>query len=259
MTRQTKNSSTPTLPKLKPLSKTKNVADENVNDGNEAVTLDTLSSKLDAILQRMDALETQLDGYECENSKLKQTIVTLENRIESLESHNRRNNVILSGLSLRNVPSEGDCTYAVVDLFKNSLKYVLRVNDVVSSYRLGPKPGNQATDRRSVMLKLRETATKSDILSACKTAKPKDLYANDDLTPFKASILYALRQVKRRFPDKVGACGSRDAKVYVFMKPPNPAARHQKVFVNNLQQLNELCTRNFGIAASELMSSKPTA
>ena len=103
------------------------------------------------------------------------------------------------------------------------------------------------------MVKFRDVDVKKSMFSACRVAKPIDLYANDDLTPLKTSIIYGLRQARKRFPQIVDGCGSRDGKVYVFTKPPNPTARNQNIFVNTMQRMEELCTRSFYIPAEEIM------
>ena len=105
------------------------------------------------------------------------------------------------------------------------------------------------------MVKLVDGDLKGDILSSCRTAKPQDLFANDDLTPLKASILYALRQAKKRFPMKIGGCASRDGRVFAYLRPPNPSARDQRIFIDSMIKLEELCTAELNISSSELLGN----
>ena len=55
---------------------------------------------------------------------------------------------------------------------------------------------------------------KNDLLQACISGTPRDLYINESLTPGRAKVLFTLRLAKRRFPDKIAACGSHDGRVY---------------------------------------------
>ena len=91
---------------------------------------------------------------------------------------------------------------------------------------------------------------------SCRRVKPANLYVNEDLTQVRASILYALRQTKRRHPAKVRGCGSRDGRVFLLLTPPNPAEHSRRVFVDNLDRLEELCTRELGMPSSELLGTQ---
>ena len=146
----------------------------------------------------------------------------------------------------------------IIDMLKSSLNYVLPEKSLLAVFRLGAKPASQTSDTRSVLLKLTDSDIKRDVLSSCRTIKPMNLFSNDDLTPMKSTILYALRQCKKRFPLKVAGCGSRDSRVFVYLKPPNPSARNQRMFIDNLFKLDEFCTREFNTSSSELLGRGTT-
>ena len=93
---------------------------------------------------------------------------------------------------------------------------------------------------------------KKDILAVFKRVKPFNLFANDDLTPLKSRVLYVMSQAKKEFPCKVKFCVSRDGKVFMFLQPPNPNARSQRVFISSMQQLNEMCLKIFSLSTDNL-------
>ena len=76
------------------------------------------------------------------------------------------------------------------------------------------------------MIKLINPEVKRDLLINCRKIEPAGLYVNEDLTPCRARLLFALRQARKKFNGKLGACGSIDGRVFVYVKPPNPEARH---------------------------------
>ena len=89
-------------------------------------------------------------------------------------------------------------------------------------------------------------------MSAFRTIKSSKLYANDDLTSHRAKLLYLLRVAKRKYSTKITACGSMDCNVYAFLKPSNPSARNQRVFINSMKKLEELCVRELDTSLATL-------
>ena len=76
---------------------------------------------------------------------------------------------------------------------------------------------------------------------------------NESLTPIRSSILYALRQLKKINVGKIDYCGSRDGKVFMWLKPTNNTARNRKVYVNNIDTLTKLCTNEFNADPAEFL------
>ena len=102
------------------------------------------------------------------------------------------------------------------------------------------------------MPKLLDVTTKRDILLACRTVRPSDLYTNDDLTPLRANLLFLLRRAKSRANGKIVTCGSSNGNVYAFIKPPGELARNQKTYIKSMERLESLCDRELGISLREL-------
>ena len=50
------------------------------------------------------------------------------------------------------------------------------------AHRLGPKKNTQGLDKSSIVVKLCRRDTKLDLMKACKTVKPKNIYINESWT-----------------------------------------------------------------------------
>ena len=76
-----------------------------------------------------------------------------------------------------------------------------------------------------------------DLLRSCKTAKPPGLYINEWLTPTRSKVLATLRQARKRFPDTISACGSRNGRVYVWIKASSPDGKSSKIYIDSDRQV----------------------
>ena len=54
-------------------------------------------------------------------------------------------------------------------------------------------------------------------------------------------MLATLRKVKRECPEKVSGVGTREGKVYAWLKPPNPSAPSSKIFFKTMTDIGKLC------------------
>lgn len=253
MPRNTKNSSAPVMPESRDDAITEErIAESGLSEEGKKI-LSLLSEKLDAIVCKMDARDVKLAVLKDDNEKMKARISGLEERIESLESSNRRNNLVLSGSELVKVSSEVGPKQAVAELLKAKLKYELPLSDILSAHRLGAKPSSQSPDRRNMLVRLVDREVKRDILMACKKVKPPNLFVNDDLTPVGNSIQYALRQAKKKFPTKVSGSGSHDGRVFAFVSSPNSSNGNVKIFFNTIPKLDEFFNRELGVSYGELV------
>ena len=145
--------------------------------------------------------------------------------------------------SLLREREEGEnCSTIVCNLLREKLNLNVSNGDLSTCHRLGKRPITQKPDRRKIIVKLCRRDLKKDILSACKSIKP-NFYANEDLTPVKNSILFALRKIKREFPGSVKGAGSRDGRVYVYVQCENspPGTRDKKINVNSYEHLSQFC------------------
>ena len=210
-----------------------------------------LSRKLDAVVEEVRSRDVRLEQCEEENKMLKKKLNELEGRFDDLETKNRCKNLIISGRTLGSLAND-NLPLSAIQLLRSKIQYEHSSVNILSAYRVGARSSVQSPDLRSLMLKLRDEDTKRDILSACRTVKPSDLYANDDLTPLRANMLYLLRRAKSKSSGKLVACGSSNGNVYAFIKPPNDSGRNQKVYIKTMDKLKSLFDRELGITLSEL-------
>jgi len=121
--------------------------------------------------------EDLLTKKDREISQLKSTCISLEERVTRLEqgqdvaaAREGRENLILSG----GIPnySNGENTKKVLcNVLKNKINVGIREEDIAVAYRIGPKPDDEDTDKRSILFKLARTQGKYEIFNACKRNK----------------------------------------------------------------------------------------
>lgn len=168
-------------------------------------------------------------------------------RLDDLETLERRDMLVLSGDSVP-LAAAGEITSRVaVDTLKLKLKCELKADDLLAAFRIGKKPVTQALDKRSIVIKLKHTDVKHDLLMSARRVKPHKLYINENLTPSRSTILYVLRRVKKMHPDKIDACGSYDGRIYAWLRSTQPGARNTKVFLNSENKLESFLDKSIGV------------
>ena len=135
------------------------------------------------------------------------------------------------------------------------MQYEINSDRIVSAFRLGPKPSTQSADTRKLLIRFRDKGERDDVFSSCKRRKPTNLYANEDLTPHKSNILFELRHIRLRSNGKIAACGSVNGWVYAYIAPPSQSGKPQRVFIDNMDKLDELCQRELGVRLSAIGKS----
>ena len=215
-----------------------------------------LSRKLDTIFREMEVKNDRLQKCEEENVSLRERVASLESQVEDIESRNRCKNLILSGKVLSEL-SNDNLTNSCVHLLRQKTQYSISPENVQSIYRIGARPAGQSPDCRNLLIKLRDEDIKRDILSACRTTKPSDMYANEDLIPSRARLLYLLRRARVKSSGRIAACGSSNGNIYALIKPPDLSARPQRTFVKSMGRLESLCS-DLGISFPELMEGVST-
>ena len=118
-------------------------------------------------------------------------------------------------------------------------------SDILSAFILGKPPTSQGEDRRSILVKFRHHETATEIKRSAKTVKPEGLFFSENLTPLRHSILKALRKAKYAHSNIISGCGSWEGRVFVWIKPSNPAGngvRSRRFSVNNLEELRKFCS-----------------
>ena len=223
----------------------------------------SLNKKLDTLINKFtkcDEMQTEMATLKelltdkCNViSKLEDKVCTLETKIAKLEStfddedaYVRRDTVIFNGTEIPPSTPGEICSNIIRDVIKKKLKINLQPSDISVAHRSGKKPLNQTPDRRGIHVKFCRRDTKREIMMTKRdNSDPQHtLYNNDCLTPKRRTILFALRQMKKKFPGLVKGCTTQDGRVYAYTPPPASApatARDRKHLIITHDALVEFC------------------
>ena len=208
-----------------------------------AIREDFNKLKEDLLEQLSDKTE-QIESLNDEVRKLKTTISKLEVKIDDADAYERRDTLIISGEDVPLVTAGENCAAISRELIKDKLKINLAPGDISTAHRLGKKPMSQQTDKRNLILKLCRRDLKKDIITACRNIRPA-LYVNESLTPARSSILYVLRQAKKKHNRLMG-CSSVNGRVFAWVKPEDNNTRNGdrdiRLPVNSHLELMTFCS-----------------
>ena len=141
---------------------------------------------------------------------------------------------------------------------KNKLSVTFKPTDIVKSQRIGKKPISQAIDKRSLLVKLSGNELKNDLLAACRAVKPNNFYISENIIRKRSTILYKIRQAKKKFPKIISGCNTINMKVYAWIKPPNPSAPNARDFrmaINSEEKFSEFCRNVLNTSPSSFVSN----
>ena len=191
-------------------------------------------------IERMQEKNTQIETLNKEVTFLKEKVNKLEEKIDDAEAYERRDVLVMSGEAIPPVEAGESTTDIVCELMKNKLNLVIKSGDISTSHRVGKKPSNQKVDRRNIIIKLCRRDIKGDILAACRNIKP-NFYVNESLTPVRSSILYVLRQAKKKRNRLVG-CSSMGGRVFAWVtQSDGQGDRNVRIPVNTHLELMSFC------------------
>ena len=183
----------------------------------------------------------EIDDLKDEVTLLKKDIDSLKANIDDQDQLGRKNSVILSGNNLPEATPNEVPKKIALDSIKNHLNMVIKEEDIATVYRLGPKPTNQTSDRRPLLIKLYEPNIKSGLIYASRN-KPRhtSLFINENLTPERRAIFYALRRMKK--DGLISGCTTMDGKLFAFTKAPITGQRDVRHRIASKSALSEFCT-----------------
>ena len=206
------------------------------------------------VLTELRGRDEKIAELEQHVSTLKRDVLSLWNHIDDLENSSRRDEFVMSGDTI-SVPTRSSINpiSTACDALKTALNISLPPGDILSTRRLGPMPNSQGTDKRSLLVRVREHQVKVDIIRACKSVRPNNLYINDNLTTNRSRILYALRQAKRRKTDILTGCGSMDGRVFAWIKSATPQGRGSRIFLNTWNELELFCEQTLKLKTCDLV------
>ena len=227
--------------------------------GNSKIIVKILSSKIEDMKTLFQATLEERDRENAklrtDLSKLKTDYARLADRVEDLETSERKYDLVISGKSVPVVTESEDCKTITKSILDN-----LRLNfpdeNIRHAYRLGTRPNSQRPDRRNILVKMSSPEFVQDVIKAAKTVKPKDVFMNENLTPKKHKILQLLRKAKKDHPAKISGCGSRFGRISVWTKPQDAGRSDVRLNVNNVDQLSQFCTRILQVSLESFLGTE---
>ena len=204
-------------------------------------------------LGKLSEKENEIASLRNEIHSLHKRVVRLDSKITDVEVCERKDNIIVSGDDLPSaVPGEIGIK-VICSTLKKSLKLEVSPGDISGCQRMGKKLPTQQEDRRRMLVTLKRRDLKHDIFNACKQLRPK-LFITEDLIPTRNTILFALRQAKRQFSNKILGCSTYDGRVFAWT-PPNASSstsNNIRTAINSREDLEEFCLKVLGSPASVL-------
>jgi len=214
-------------------------------------SLSMLSEDLARVAKKQEMLEELMSEVKQLKSLVKEKdamIDQLERRIDELEQNARGNDLIISGLDIRNrsyssvaagkedISSEEQQSleYQVMQFFKTK-DINIESENVSSCYSL-PRKNKQT--KPAIVLRFVATKHKRDILKQGKKLKGSDVYINEHLTKKNADIARMARNLRKQM--KIQATWTRNGKVIIKL---NGTPEEAKIItVRDLRELERFKT-----------------
>ena len=187
--------------------------------------------------------DAKITRMEDEITCLKRHITKMEDKIQENDNYERRDTLVFSGSSVPPINNMEVCTELVSNLVKNTLKLNISPSDISTAHRLNTR---KSTNQRDIIVKFCRRDIKVDIMKACRSVKPANLFVNEFLTPQSQTIAYVLRKAKKDFPSIVSGSTTLEGKNYVWIKAPNQNVRGAKdlrMAITSHSRLVEFCTK----------------
>ena len=221
--------------------------------------LESLTCKFDEFKTEMLAISSAKDEeisvLRNEISTKDTMITSLKNQLDSQDQYVRRESLVFSGSCLPAWKKDENCNELMCRLIPEKLGTDIVVNpsDISIAHRLGPKPRPGKEDRRSIIVRFCRRNLKYTIINKSRSAKRKDFYVNESLTPTRLKIVRSLKKAKLDHPNIMSGYQTVDGSIFVWVKPPNPDAEGascSRVKINTIEELEVFCQRNFEQPAS---------
>ena len=190
----------------------------------------------------INAKNEEIEVLRSEVSSLKKEVSSLKNSMDESDAYERRDTLIFSGNSVPCAQTGENCSNSLVNLIKDKIKMNIAPNELSVVHRLGPKPANQAEDKRPIMAKFCPRDVKKDVLLTARRARLPNFFVNESLTPARRAIFNTLRSMRRDSPDLLKGISTYDGKIYAYTKPVTPRSnRDQKHLIANHDDLVSFC------------------
>ena len=158
-------------------------------------------------------LKALLEKKDQEIESLNTRVGPLENEQDDLQHYSRRNSIRISGLL--ETPNE-DPVELSIDLFNNSIKLAIKLEDIDRAHRVGKRVEGKT---RPLLVKLTSYRARRSIIGARRILRdtgedrPK-VFINEYLTQKRATLLFKARTKKRE--KRIQDCWSYDGRIVIL-------------------------------------------
>ena len=233
-------------------------------------TISTLNETISKLVAKNSEIVKKIDEFESQSSVNRQSMLNVQEHVAQLEiklksiemvhfkevtslksnidnnsQYERKGTLILSGPNLPSAAPSENCKLIVQDLLRRETNLNIDPTDISIAHRIGRK-SSTLPDKRNIIFKLCRRDLANEIFNACKQSRPS-FFVNCSLTPTRNKVLYALRQLKKKFPATVKGCRAQNGgDVVVFVVPsssasspnvPTTSRNDRKIVINSREDL----------------------
>jgi hypothetical protein len=197
-----------------------------------------LSLMRDEFIKKIEEKDKEISNLKIEINTVKVKMNEIHGKLDDSKAADKRDCLVLSGRGIPQATTGENTADIVKELLQNKLNIQPSDVKITNAYRIGKRPQESAPDNRHILVKLAKHEMKVNIITACSKERP-NFAANECLIPLRNTIFYVLRRLKKIYPQVTG-CGTRDGKVFVYIKnEDNEPVKH---IVNSKFKLQEICT-----------------
>ena len=208
---------------------------------------DTFLAEINELKNTVKQLEKRNDELSLQNEQLSSKINDLavkfekqDDYIQDVDAYERRDCVIISGGNLPKGTEDEDPGRVARKAIKDHLKIDLRINEINVCHRLGKKNPNSSEDSRPIIIKLHNRPIKYELRKASlEHRETANLFVNESLTPYRRTLFYNLRRLRKQVKDKIQQCYTHDGIIYIKLKNEN-----KKYPIKNDKTLNDFFEAN---------------
>lgn len=188
------------------------------------VSVQYMSDAFDDYKVKFETISDEMKAIRRENEMLKEKTGTLEMKVNNMEQIEKQNNIVMSG-----IPEQSEEVNTIMKKVMKALKVEIEEGDIVDCFKIGK------TGRSPILVKLRNSETKTKIFKAVKRTKGikvneyglagtnNNIYFNDDLTHQNQILLKKARIFGKNKKYKNIFCSR--GKIYVVKTDNDPPIR----------------------------------
>ena len=210
-------------------------------------SIDEMKNLIHSQNTELAVLKENMESMVTERAELKSQVAALEqelkSRIDDQDQYERKDSLILSGPAVTDMVPDENTHELVKKLVNDHLGINQYSGHFNITHRLGPlrrSSNGSANPKRNIYVKLVRRDLKKAIVTASKSQRNSQLYANESLTPYRRKMFHALRRMKKNV-ETVKGCTTLDGRIYAFTAPLPNQTRDQRHHIKDMEAHHEFC------------------